>query len=82
MFKQIKENIENAIQTLKQGKPVVVLDDYDRENEGDLILPGEKATEANIAFMLEYTSGIVCLAMDSKSKTIKSNTNGSSGSKQ
>ncbi len=66
MFKQIKENIENAIQALKQGKPVVVLDDYDRENEGDLILPGEKATEANIAFMLEYTSGIVCLAMDSK----------------
>ncbi|WP_150465557.1 3,4-dihydroxy-2-butanone-4-phosphate synthase [Francisella sp. SYW-2] len=66
MFKQIKENIENAIQALKQGTPVVVLDDYDRENEGDLILPGEKATEANIAFMLEYTSGIVCLAMDSK----------------
>ncbi|AEI35030.1 3,4-dihydroxy-2-butanone-4-phosphate synthase [Francisella salina] len=66
MFRQIKENIENAIQALKQGTPVVVLDDYDRENEGDLILPGEKATEANIAFMLEYTSGIVCLAMDSK----------------
>ena len=66
MFKQIKSNIENAIKTLKQGKPVVVLDDYDRENEGDLILPGQKATEANIAFMLEHTSGIICLAMDSK----------------
>ncbi|MFV9925089.1 MAG: 3,4-dihydroxy-2-butanone-4-phosphate synthase [Francisella endosymbiont of Hyalomma scupense] len=66
MFKQIKSNIENAIQTLKQGKPVVILDDYDRENEGDLILPGQKATEANIAFMLEHTSGIICLAMDSK----------------
>ena len=66
MFKQIKSNIENAIQTLKQGKPVVVLDDYDRENEGDLILPGQKATEANIAFMLKHTSGIICLAMDSK----------------
>lgn len=66
MFKQIKSNIENAIQTLKQGKPVVILDDYDRENEGDLILPGQKATEANIAFMLEHTSGIICLAMHSK----------------
>ncbi|ALB02297.1 3,4-dihydroxy-2-butanone 4-phosphate synthase [Francisella persica ATCC VR-331] len=66
MFKQIKSNIENAIQTLKQGKPVVVLDDYYRENEGDLILPGQKATKANIAFMLEHTSGIICLAMDSK----------------
>lgn len=66
MFEQIKQNIEKAINALKQGKPVVVLDDYDRENEGDLILPGEMATEANIAFMLEHTSGIVCLSMDSK----------------
>lgn len=37
-----KNNVENAIEALKQGKPVVVLDDYDRENEGDLILPGQK----------------------------------------
>lgn len=66
MFEQIKQNVEKAISALKQGKPVVVLDDYDRENEGDLILPGEMATEANIAFMLEHTSGIVCLSMDSK----------------
>jgi len=66
MFEQIKRNVENAVNALKQGKPVVVLDDYDRENEGDLILPGEMATEENIAFMLEHTSGIVCLSMDSK----------------
>ncbi|MDE5004872.1 3,4-dihydroxy-2-butanone-4-phosphate synthase, partial [Francisella tularensis subsp. holarctica] len=39
---------------------------YDRENEGDLILPGQKATEENITFMIEHTSGIICLAMDSK----------------
>lgn len=66
MFEQVKHNVERAINALKQSKPVVVLDDYDRENEGDLILPGEKATEENIAFMLEHTSGIVCLSMDSK----------------
>ncbi|MDE5030083.1 3,4-dihydroxy-2-butanone-4-phosphate synthase, partial [Francisella tularensis subsp. holarctica] len=48
-----------------QGKPVVVLDDYDRENECDLILPCQKATEENITIMLEHTSGIICLAMDS-----------------
>ncbi|WP_150467218.1 3,4-dihydroxy-2-butanone-4-phosphate synthase [Francisella sp. SYW-9] len=66
MFKQIKDNIEKAIKALKQGTPVIVLDDYDRENEGDMILPGQKANEENIAFMLEHTSGIVCLSMDSK----------------
>ncbi|MDE4986590.1 3,4-dihydroxy-2-butanone-4-phosphate synthase, partial [Francisella tularensis subsp. holarctica] len=55
MFEQIKNNVENAIEALKQGKPVVVLDDYDRENERDLILPGQKATEENITFMLEHT---------------------------
>lgn len=66
MFEQIKHNVEKAVNALKQGKPVVVLDDYDRENEGDLILPGEKATKENIAFMLEHTSGIICLSMDSK----------------
>ena len=66
MFSEIKQNIEKAIEALKKGTPVVVLDDYDRENEGDMIFPGEMATAENIAFMLEYTSGIVCLAMDSK----------------
>ncbi|AIT09686.1 3,4-dihydroxy-2-butanone 4-phosphate synthase [Candidatus Francisella endociliophora] len=66
MFEQTKHNVEKAINALKQGKPVVVADDHDRENEGDLILPGQLASEENIAFMLEHTSGIVCLSMDSK----------------
>ena len=66
MFNQIKTNVEKAITALKQGKGVVVIDDHDRENEGDLILPGEMATQENIAFMLQYTSGIVCLAMSSE----------------
>ncbi|MFC4892800.1 3,4-dihydroxy-2-butanone-4-phosphate synthase [Pseudofrancisella aestuarii] len=65
MFNQIKQNVEKAIGALKVGKPIVVLDDYDRENEGDMIFPGQMATAENIAFMLEHTSGIVCLAMDS-----------------
>ena len=66
MFNQIKTNIENAIKSLKEGKGVIVIDDHDRENEGDLIIPGEMATQENIAFMLQYTSGIVCLAMSSE----------------
>ena len=65
MFEQIRQNVHNAINALKQGKGVVVIDDYDRENEGDLILPGEMATQENIAFMLQHTSGIICLAMNS-----------------
>lgn len=65
MFEQIKENVHKAVEALKNGKGVVVIDDYDRENEGDLILPGEMATQENIAFLLQHTSGIVCLAMDS-----------------
>ncbi len=66
MFNEIKQNIHRAIEALKKGTPVIVMDDYDRENEGDMIIPGQMANAENIAFMLEYTSGIVCLAMDSK----------------
>lgn len=65
MFEQIKQNVDNAINALKQGKGVVVIDDHDRENEGDLIIPGELTTQENIAFMLQHTSGIICLAMNS-----------------
>ncbi|MDE5012665.1 3,4-dihydroxy-2-butanone-4-phosphate synthase, partial [Francisella tularensis] len=46
--------------------PGVGLEDYDREHERDLILPGQQATEENITFMLEHTRGIICWAMDSK----------------
>lgn len=66
MFNQCKTNVEAAIKALKNGTPVVVMDDYERENEGDMILPAQMANEKNIAFMLEYTSGIICLAMSSK----------------
>ena len=67
MFKDdsIQKRVETAIKALKKGKSVIVIDDFDRENEGDLIFAGEMATEENVAFMLQHTSGIVCLAMDS-----------------
>lgn len=65
MYNQITQNVQRAIAELKKGRPVVVVDDHDRENEGDMIFPGQCANEENIAFMLEHTSGIVCLAMDS-----------------
>ena len=53
-------SIEDAIKDFAEGKLIIVVDDEDRENEGDLILAAEKATPENIAFMIRYTSGIIC----------------------
>ena len=55
--------IEEAIAHLKQGQFIIVADDENRENEGDLILAAEKVTPEQIAFMIRHTTGIICLAM-------------------
>lgn len=55
--------IEEAIQAFAQGKFVIVVDDKDRENEGDLIISAEKVTPQAIAFMIKHTSGIICMPM-------------------
>lgn len=54
-------SVEEAIQSLQKGNPVIVVDDEDRENEGDLIYAAEFMTEEKIAFMLQQTSGILCV---------------------
>ncbi len=56
--------IENAIAAVARGELVVVVDDADRENEGDLILAAEKATPEAIAFVLRHTSGVICLPVE------------------
>lgn len=56
-------NIEEAVKAIADGQFVVVIDDYDRENEGDLIMAAEKATPEAIAFMVKHTSGLICTAM-------------------
>ena len=53
--------IERAIADIKAGKAVVVIDDEDRENEGDLIFAAELATPELVAFMVRYTSGYICV---------------------
>jgi 3,4-dihydroxy 2-butanone 4-phosphate synthase/GTP cyclohydrolase II len=53
--------IEEIIAAIERGEMVIMVDDADRENEGDLILAAEDATPDNIGFMLRYTSGIICL---------------------
>ncbi len=57
------ENIERALADLEAGRPVVVVDDEDRENEGDLIFAAEHATPELVAFMVRYTSGYLCVAL-------------------
>ncbi len=57
------DDVEQALAALRGRRPVVVVDDEDRENEGDLILAAEHATEENIAFFLEHTSGLLCTAI-------------------
>ncbi len=55
--------IEEALADIAAGRPVVVVDDEDRENEGDLVLAGEHATAEELAFMVKHTSGVVCVPM-------------------
>ena len=58
-------NLDTALTQFKAGKFLIVTDDQDRENEGDLILLAQSATTEQIAFMVRYTSGLICAAMDS-----------------
>jgi 3,4-dihydroxy 2-butanone 4-phosphate synthase/GTP cyclohydrolase II len=58
--------IEEAISQLRRGGMVVVVDDEDRENEGDLIMAAEDVTVESMAFYLEYTSGIFCVPLESQ----------------
>ena len=55
------DSIEDAVQDIRRGKMVIVVDDEDRENEGDLIMAAEKATARAINFMARYGRGMVCL---------------------
>ena len=56
--------IEQAIADLKAGKLIVVVDDEDRENEGDFVCAAETITPEHINFMLQYGRGWICLALD------------------
>jgi len=53
--------IKEALEDIKNGKIIVVVDDEDRENEGDLIIAAEKATAENINFMAKYGRGLICM---------------------
>src|SRR6185503_16036323 len=58
------DTVERAIADIAAGKAVVVIDDEDRENEGDLIFAAEMATPELVAFMVRYRSGYLCVPLD------------------
>ncbi len=57
------ERVEKGLQALKEGRGVLVTDNEDRENEGDLIFSAEKLTDAQMALLIRECSGIVCLCL-------------------
>ncbi|HYN36929.1 MAG TPA: bifunctional 3,4-dihydroxy-2-butanone-4-phosphate synthase/GTP cyclohydrolase II [Actinomycetota bacterium] len=59
-------SIEKAIEDIRTGRMVVVVDDEERENEGDLIVAAEKVTLEHMAFMVKHCSGIICVPMEAE----------------
>jgi len=55
--------IEEALEDVRQGKMIVIVDDEDRENEGDLMIAAEKVTPEAVNFMAKYGRGLICLAL-------------------
>lgn len=56
--------IEDALKEIKKGNFIIIVDDKSRENEGDLFIPAEKLTEKKMAFLINETSGIICVPME------------------
>src|ERR1035441_9835582 len=56
-------SIEQAIEDIREGRMVIVVDDEDRENEGDLTMAAEKITPEAVNFMAKHGRGLVCLAL-------------------
>lgn len=60
----VLDPVEQAIRDIAAGRPVVVVDDEDRENEGDLVIAAEKATPEIVAFMMSECRGLICAPME------------------
>src|SRR3977135_269474 len=58
------KSVEEILAELRAGGMVVIMDDEDRENEGDLIMAAERVTPDAVAFMIRHTSGIICVPME------------------
>lgn len=56
--------IEEAVDAIARGEMIVVVDDHDRENEGDIVFAAEHATKEKIAFMMNHARGLICVPME------------------
>ena len=56
--------IEDAIEAIRNGRMIIVVDDEERENEGDIIVAAEKTTVEHVSFMVRHCSGIICVPME------------------
>lgn len=71
LFGTSEQRVDQALSDLRQGKGVLVVDDEDRENEGDLIFSAESLTPQQMALMIRQCSGIVCLCLtEEKARTL------------
>lgn len=57
------KKIEDALETIRQGKMIILVDDEDRENEGDLVIAAEKTTAQAVNFMASHARGLICLTL-------------------
>jgi len=57
----MKSKIEQIVEDIKNGKPIIVVDDYDREFEGDIVIAAEMANEFNLTFSMRHARGLMCL---------------------
>ncbi len=65
--KQVKykfSSIDSAVSDIKKGKPVIVVDDEDRENEGDLVFAAEKSSPQLVNFLIKHAGGLICVPME------------------
>lgn len=63
-MKILSPKIQEIINNIKLGVPIIIVDDYDRENEGDLMLSASKADEANLLFLMNEARGLMCIPCD------------------
>ena len=56
-----QSNVKQAVEDIRNGKPIVMVDDYDREFEGDIVFAAEMATEENLLFAMRHARGLMCL---------------------
>ena len=61
MYNDAFSTIEEAIDDIRNGKMIVVVDDRERENEGDVVVAAERVTADDVNFMVRFARGLVCV---------------------